>query len=399
MPRCACPPCSGKPEGIQAFPLDPRDQGRFARIAMAEDVIFPRTGRRPARACSVRMTHPPRRAPRANCAPGAARFPPPRAHRRRRALAAATCCRSRFAPLHGYVAGYWAMDGEIAAARLAAAPAARRTYCLPRAARRRPPALRAVARRATRWSRNRYGIPEPDVAAAALLPAAAMALVVLPLVGFDAARASPRHGRRLLRSHLRVPPRRAGAAAAGRRRVRRPAGRVAVAGTLGRAARRGVHRSRTLHPLRPAPARMTTRTPLLADEVRAGRVLDRRPASASAPNRGPACATTRRATTCAQMQPGDGVLFYHSSCRGAGHRRPGDGRQRGLSGPDAVRPKSRLLRSEEHARGAALVAGRCRASSASSRDVITLDEIKAHADALGEDFALLNAAIACRCCR
>ena len=28
---------SGKPEGFQVFPLEPRVQGRFARIVMAED--------------------------------------------------------------------------------------------------------------------------------------------------------------------------------------------------------------------------------------------------------------------------------------------------------------------------------------------------------------------------
>jgi 5-formyltetrahydrofolate cyclo-ligase len=33
---------------------------------------------------------------------------------------------------------------------------------------------------------NRYGIPEPDVAASPALDAQAMSLVVLPLVGFDA---------------------------------------------------------------------------------------------------------------------------------------------------------------------------------------------------------------------
>jgi len=31
---------SGKPEGNQAFPLEPRVQGRFARIVTAEDVFF-----------------------------------------------------------------------------------------------------------------------------------------------------------------------------------------------------------------------------------------------------------------------------------------------------------------------------------------------------------------------
>src|SRR3569623_934243 len=38
--RCAGPPRSGKPEGVQAFPLEPRVQGRLARIVMAEDVFF-----------------------------------------------------------------------------------------------------------------------------------------------------------------------------------------------------------------------------------------------------------------------------------------------------------------------------------------------------------------------
>ena len=31
---------SGKPDGFQVFPLEPRVQGRFARIAMAEDPSF-----------------------------------------------------------------------------------------------------------------------------------------------------------------------------------------------------------------------------------------------------------------------------------------------------------------------------------------------------------------------
>src|SRR5690606_7877893 len=36
--RSASPPSSGKPEGSQAFPLEPRVQGRLACIVMAEDV-------------------------------------------------------------------------------------------------------------------------------------------------------------------------------------------------------------------------------------------------------------------------------------------------------------------------------------------------------------------------
>lgn len=90
-----------------------------------------------------------------------------------------------FACAHGHVAGYWAMDGEIAlhAWQLRLPPTV--TYCLPvlhgdgrlRFAPWRPGAALA---------NNRFGIPEPDVAADALLAPESMALVVVPLVAFDA---------------------------------------------------------------------------------------------------------------------------------------------------------------------------------------------------------------------
>src|SRR3546814_9076680 len=38
---CASPPRSGKPDGLQASPLEPWVQGRLARIAMAEGVHTP----------------------------------------------------------------------------------------------------------------------------------------------------------------------------------------------------------------------------------------------------------------------------------------------------------------------------------------------------------------------
>ncbi|HBK46764.1 MAG TPA: 5-formyltetrahydrofolate cyclo-ligase [Xanthomonadaceae bacterium] len=89
-----------------------------------------------------------------------------------------------FAPQDGPVAGYWAMDGEIALHRwqLGLPPAVR--YCLP--------VLHGDVLRFAPWRvgeplvANRYGIPEPDVDPAEALPAAAMRLVVAPLVGFDA---------------------------------------------------------------------------------------------------------------------------------------------------------------------------------------------------------------------
>jgi len=89
-----------------------------------------------------------------------------------------------FAPRSGYVAGYWSTDGEIAlhAWQLQLPPPLQ--YCLPvlhddghlRFARFSP---------GTALKGNRFGIPEPDVPASEHLPPDAMALVVLPLVGFD----------------------------------------------------------------------------------------------------------------------------------------------------------------------------------------------------------------------
>ena len=91
---------------------------------------------------------------------------------------------SALLPPQGYVAGYWANDGEIGlhAWQLRLPPSL--VYCLP--------VLGADQRlRFAPWragdalATNRYGIPEPDVAAAGLLDANALALVVMPLVGFD----------------------------------------------------------------------------------------------------------------------------------------------------------------------------------------------------------------------
>jgi 5-formyltetrahydrofolate cyclo-ligase len=89
-----------------------------------------------------------------------------------------------FAPASGFVAGYWAMDGEIAlhAWQLRLPPGCR--YCLP--------VVHADGRlRFAPWAPgeavvgNRFGIPEPDVEPGALLSAEDMRMVVLPLVGYD----------------------------------------------------------------------------------------------------------------------------------------------------------------------------------------------------------------------
>jgi len=87
------------------------------------------------------------------------------------------------------VAGYWAMDGEIALHRWQLQLPATVRYCLP--------VLTGEALRFAPWRpgeplrQNRFGIPEPDVQAEDALLPEQMALVVTPLVGFDA------HGGRL----------------------------------------------------------------------------------------------------------------------------------------------------------------------------------------------------------
>lgn len=92
-----------------------------------------------------------------------------------------------FAPTRGHVAGYWASDGEIALHAWQLALPSGTTYCLPVLG--DDQALRfAPWRPGEALSANRFGIPEPDVPPDALLPAEAMQLVVVPLVGFDRAR-------------------------------------------------------------------------------------------------------------------------------------------------------------------------------------------------------------------
>ena len=90
-----------------------------------------------------------------------------------------------FAPPEGYVAGYWAMDGEIGlhAWQLKLPPGC--VYCLP--------VLHGDLLRFAPWRpgdplvTNRYGIPEPDLEPSSALEPDRMSLVVLPLVGFDKA--------------------------------------------------------------------------------------------------------------------------------------------------------------------------------------------------------------------
>ncbi len=94
-----------------------------------------------------------------------------------------------FAPQGGHVAGYWAMDGEIALHVWQMRLPADTRYCLPVLG--DDDRLRFAPWRAGEaLVANRYGIPEPADTRHAL-PADAMTMIVMPLVGFDA------HGHRL----------------------------------------------------------------------------------------------------------------------------------------------------------------------------------------------------------
>ncbi len=85
----------------------------------------------------------------------------------------------------GYVAGYWATDGELPLhALLTPAPAF--IYCLPCLAPGKT--LRfAPWRFGDALVQNRYGIPEPDLSTESLLPPEAMSAVLVPLTAFERA--------------------------------------------------------------------------------------------------------------------------------------------------------------------------------------------------------------------
>ncbi|MFC3550804.1 5-formyltetrahydrofolate cyclo-ligase [Lysobacter cavernae] len=89
-----------------------------------------------------------------------------------------------FAPASGYVAGYWAMDGEIALHAWQLKLPRECVYCLP--VLHHDQRLRfAPWRPGDGLVSNQHGIPEPDIAPSSLLDPEQMTLVVTPLVGFD----------------------------------------------------------------------------------------------------------------------------------------------------------------------------------------------------------------------
>lgn len=89
-------------------------------------------------------------------------------------------------PAAGFVAGYWAVDGEIALHAWQTSLPPRCTYCLPVLC--DDQRLRfAPWRPGDTLVSNRFGIPEPGVDPGSLLEADALAAIVMPLVAFDAA--------------------------------------------------------------------------------------------------------------------------------------------------------------------------------------------------------------------
>lgn len=84
----------------------------------------------------------------------------------------------------GYVAGYWAMRGELPLHVLQMRLAPGQVWCLPVALADGTLAF-APWRAGDPLVSNRYGIPEPAVEASSLLSPRAMSVVLLPLLGFN----------------------------------------------------------------------------------------------------------------------------------------------------------------------------------------------------------------------
>src|SRR5690606_8936258 len=172
-------------------PPEPWVQGRFAGIVTSRcrthfpDAVAPSPAA--SNATPLPMTDP-RNALRQQLRQTRRDIPP------KQRIAAAEAVAGRllalpFLPQRGHVAGYWAMDGEIALHLFQLRLPAALVYCLPVLADSNGESRLAFApwRAGDPLVSNRYGIPEPDVAPSSLHSPEDMDLVVLPLVGFDLA--------------------------------------------------------------------------------------------------------------------------------------------------------------------------------------------------------------------
>ncbi|MEO8160922.1 MAG: 5-formyltetrahydrofolate cyclo-ligase [Arenimonas sp.] len=101
------------------------------------------------------------------------------------AVASAVRAHSRF-PGAGYVAGYWAMHGEVPLHLLQMRLGEGLVWCLP-CIQPDDSLLFGPWRPGDPLVSNRFGIPEPELSMESLLPASKMALIVLPLLGYTRA--------------------------------------------------------------------------------------------------------------------------------------------------------------------------------------------------------------------
>jgi 5-formyltetrahydrofolate cyclo-ligase len=101
------------------------------------------------------------------------------------AVATGLLAHPRF-PVAGYVAGYWAVNGEVPLHLLQMGLGEGLVWCLPCV--QPDQSLRfAPWRPGDALASNQFGIPEPELAVSSQLPASEMALIVLPLLGFTRA--------------------------------------------------------------------------------------------------------------------------------------------------------------------------------------------------------------------
>lgn len=88
-------------------------------------------------------------------------------------------------PQSGYVAGYWATDGELPLHLWQLGLPNALIYCLPVLDESTQTLKFAPWHSGDALISNRFGIPEPDLDPASLIDARAMALIAMPLTGFD----------------------------------------------------------------------------------------------------------------------------------------------------------------------------------------------------------------------
>lgn len=87
-------------------------------------------------------------------------------------------------PDHGYLAGYWAMDGELGLHALQLRLPSSLIYCLPVIDSENTMKF-APWKSGDPLATNRYGIPEPTTSDTSLLSAQQLSMAIVPLVAFD----------------------------------------------------------------------------------------------------------------------------------------------------------------------------------------------------------------------